>query len=60
MAKEGKGCANTKKGCIRKKGKIFKILNNKRGGWWTKKQGGGIFKTREAAVKKLGAIHANK
>ena len=60
MAKEGKGCADTKKGCIRKVGGIWKILNNKKGGWWTKEQGGGTFKSREEAVEKLAAIHANK
>ena len=27
MAKEGKGCADTKKGCIRKVGGVWKILN---------------------------------
>ena len=28
----GKGCADTKKGCIRKRGSTFYILNNKKGG----------------------------
>jgi len=27
----GKGCADTKKGCIRKSGSTFYILNNKKG-----------------------------
>ena len=60
MSKSGKGCADTKEGCIRTVGGKTKILNNKKGGWWTKKQGGGTFKDRAAALKKLAAIHINK
>tara|TARA_B100001250_G_scaffold404841_1_gene421385 strand:- start:124 stop:288 length:165 start_codon:yes stop_codon:yes gene_type:complete len=51
----GKGCADTKKGCIRKSGSTFYILNNKKGGVWRKG-----FKSRRAAVNQLAAMHANK
>ena len=51
----GKGCADTKKGCIRKSGSTFYILNNKKGGVWRKG-----FKSRRAAVNQLSAMHANK
>jgi len=53
--KEGKGCANTTKGCVRKKGNKWIILNNKKGGVWKK---GGEYDTKEAANEKLMAIHA--
>ena len=56
MSKSGKGCADTKEGCIRTVGGKTKIKNNKKGGWWTKKQGGGTFKNRAAALKKLSKI----
>jgi|7_EtaG_2_1085326.scaffolds.fasta_scaffold01093_8 hypothetical protein len=54
----GKGCAETKEGCIREGSgsEPFYILNNKKGGVWTE---GGRFKTRDAAKAKLAAIHIN-
>jgi len=55
----GKGCADTDEGCIRKGSGSdpYYILNNIHGGVWTE---GGRFKTREAAKDKLAAIHINK
>ena len=35
-AKDGKGCANTSKGCITKRDGGYVILNNKKGGVWRK------------------------
>ena len=32
--KDGKGCADTPKGCIRKRDGKWVILNNKKGGVW--------------------------
>jgi len=54
-SKSGKGCANTPKGCVRKRGNKWIILNNKKGGIWKE---GGEFDTKEAANEKLKAIHA--
>tara|TARA_R100000781_G_scaffold7437_2_gene7189 strand:- start:935 stop:1099 length:165 start_codon:yes stop_codon:yes gene_type:complete len=51
----GKGCQDTKKGCIRKSGSTFYILNNQKGGVWRKG-----FKSRKAALRQLGALHSNK
>ena len=53
--KRGKGCADTKKGCVRKRGNKWIILNNKKGGVWKE---GGEFDTPEEANEKLKAIHA--
>jgi len=50
----GKGCANTKKGCIVKQGGKWVILNNKKGGVWRS------CKSREHCKKMLDAYHANK
>ena len=54
-SKSGKGCANTPKGCVRKRGNKWIILNNKKGGVWKE---GGEYDTKEAANEKLKAIHA--
>ena len=54
-SKSGKGCADTKKGCVRKRGNKWIILNNKKGGVWKE---GGEFDTKEEANEKLKAIHA--
>ena len=51
----GKGCANTKKGCIVKDKSGWVILNNKKGGVW--RSG---FASKAAADKVLSAYHANK
>jgi len=51
----GKGCADTKKGCIRKSGSTFYILNNQKGGVWRKG-----FKSRRAALMQIKGLHANK
>ena len=53
--KSGKGCADTPKGCVRKRGNKWISLNNKKGGVWKR---GGEFDTKEAANEKLKAIHA--
>tara|TARA_R100001163_G_C5017816_1_gene161562 strand:- start:154 stop:351 length:198 start_codon:yes stop_codon:yes gene_type:complete len=53
-SKMGKGCADTAQGCIRKDGKGFKILNNKKGGVW--RSG---YATRKEALDQLKAMHAN-
>ncbi len=49
----GKGCANTKKGCIVKDKSGWVILNNKKGGIWRK------CKSRGHCSKMLKAYHAN-
>ena len=51
----GKGCADTKKGCVRKSGSTFYILNNQKGGVWRKG-----FKSRRAALMQIKGLHANK
>tara|TARA_R100000664_G_C2748666_1_gene136072 strand:+ start:957 stop:1652 length:696 start_codon:yes stop_codon:yes gene_type:complete len=52
-ATEGKGCANTSKGCIRKRDGKWVILNNKKGGIWRK------CKSQSHCEDILDAYHAN-
>ncbi len=52
-AKDGKGCANTSKGCVRKRDGKWIILNNKKGGVWRK------CKSRSHCEDILDAYHAN-
>ena len=51
---EGKGCANTDKGCIRKRKNGWVILNNKKGGIWRK------CNSKQDCKNQLEAFHANK
>jgi Ser-tRNA(Ala) deacylase AlaX len=53
--KTGIGCAETDKGCIRKNGNTYKILNNKKGGTW--RSG---FTSRAKALDQIKGLHANK
>ena len=52
-SKEGKGCANTSKGCVRKRDVGWIILNNKKGGVWRK------CKSKSHCEDILGAMHSN-
>jgi hypothetical protein len=52
-ATEGKGCANTSKGCVRKRDGGWIILNNKKGGVWKK------CKSKSHCKDMLEAMHAN-
>jgi len=52
-AKEGKGCANTSKGCVRQRDGGWIILNNKKGGVWRK------CKSKSHCEDILDAYHAN-
>jgi|TARA_R110000796_G_scaffold69781_2_gene158848 hypothetical protein len=54
LKQNGKGCADTPEGCIRKGQGGYYILNNKKGGTW--RDG---FDSRSAAVDQLKAIHSN-
>ncbi len=51
---EGKGCVDTKKGCIRKRKSGWIILNNKKGGVWRK------CSSKKNCEEQLDAYHANK
>ena len=51
--KDGKGCANTSKGCVRKRDGGYVILNNKKGGVWRK------CKSKSHCEDMLDAYHAN-
>ena len=51
---DGKGCADSDKGCIRKRESGWVILNNKKGGVWRK------CKSREHCEEILDAFHASK
>ena len=50
---EGKGCADTPKGCIRKRKSGWIILNNKKGGVWRK------CSSKKNCEEQLDAYHAN-
>jgi len=50
----GKGCADTEKGCIRKRKSGWVILNNKKGGVWRK------CSSRKNCEEQLDAYHANQ
>jgi len=52
-ATEGKGCANTSKGCIRKGNRGYYILNNKKGGKWRD------CKSKSHCKDMLEAMHVN-
>ena len=51
---DGKGCARSEKGCIRKRKSGWVILNNKKGGVWRK------CKSRSHCEEILDAFHASK
>jgi hypothetical protein len=51
---DGKGCADTDKGCIRKRESGWVILNNKKGGVWRKCD------SRSHCEEILDAFHASK
>ena len=51
---DGKGCADTDKGCIRKRDGGWVILNNKKGGVWRKCD------SRSHCEEILDAFHASK
>ena len=51
---DGKGCANSKQGCIRKRKNGWVILNNKKGGVWRECD------SRNDCEEQLKAFHANK
>ncbi len=51
---EGKNCADSPKGCIRKRGDSWVILNNKKGGVWRKCD------SRSHCEEILDAFHASK
>ena len=58
-AKRGKGCADTKKGCIRSYRNGFRILNNKIGGWFKSDKGDIYDYTSKGDAKgALGAMHS--
>jgi len=51
---DGKGCADTDKGCIRKRDGGWVILNNKKGGVWRKCD------SHDHCEEILDAFHASK
>ncbi len=51
---DGKGCANSEKGCIRKRKSGWVILNNKKGGVWRECD------SRAHCEEILDAFHASK
>jgi hypothetical protein len=53
IVEDGKGCADTDKGCIRKRKSGWVILNNRKGGVWRE------CKSREHCEEILDAFHAN-
>ena len=54
LAEDGQGCADTDKGCIRKRESGWVILNNKKGGVWRKCD------SRSHCEEILDAFHASK
>ena len=54
LMEDGKGCADTDKGCIRKRKGGWVILNNKKGGVWRECD------SREHCEEILDAFHASK
>ena len=54
LMEDGKGCADTDKGCIRKRKDGWVILNNKKGGVWRKCD------SRKHCEEILDAFHASK